>query len=189
MARILNLNISLEALVHSAMQNKASAQYALFKKFAPSMKAVAYRYVKDEQQAEDLIQNAFIKCFKKIKNFEFKGSFEAWLRKIVVNECLDFLRTNRALPLEDTALESIQEFYNPLENIHAQEHLEELIDNLPEGYKLVFMMYCIEGYKHEEIAELLNISINTSKSQLFKARKWLQNELVKTNDLHYGNKK
>ncbi|MDT8346731.1 MAG: sigma-70 family RNA polymerase sigma factor [Flavobacteriaceae bacterium] len=188
MARLVNLHISIETLVHSAQQNKATAQYALFKKFAPGMKAVAFRYVKDEHQAEDLLQNAFIKCFKQLKHFEFKGSFEAWLRKIVVNECLDFLRTKKHIQFEDAQLESLQEFYNPLENLHAREHLEKLIDQLPEGYKLVFMMYCIEGYKHDEIAELLNISIGTSKSQLFKARKWLQNEFYNTNELQHGSK-
>ena len=128
---------------------------------------------------------AFMKVFTKLKDFEHKGSFEGWIRRIMVNECISFLRVNKKINfLED-------EYYtegtvNDGEWQLSVEEIQCLIDNLPEGYKMVFNLYIIEGYKHHEIAQMLGINEGTSKSQLSHARKMLQEQINKLKSYSNG---
>lgn len=144
------------------------------------MLTVCIRYAFDKMEAEDILQDAFIKVYKNIAKFKHEGSFEGWIRRIVVNTALKHC-SKRKLHIEemkpDTSLERAVE-------PQAYQHLSEadllkLIHGLPEGYRIVFNLYVIEGYSHDEIASLLNIQESTSRSQLVKARRYLQNELLK----------
>ncbi len=139
------------------------------------MMGVCLRYTRHEMEAEDILQDAFIKVFDHIDKFEFKGSFEGWIRRIVINTALKNYG-KKSFRHEQIGLESQPEL--PLEpDIYAhlqEEELLRLIARLPDGYRIVFNLYAIEGYNHKEIAEMLGIQESTSRSQLVKARKMLQ---------------
>lgn len=168
---------TLDELISACQKEDRKAQRMLYEKFAPTMLAVCRRYCGQVEIAEETMSNGFIKAFRYINNFENKGSFEGWLRKIMVRESLDYLKTKKDFIVSvDTFLpseEPSEDFGSDLE----VEELLELIDSLPAGYKEVFNLYVIEGMKHHEIATLLGISENTSKSQLMKARLALQKKL------------
>ena len=170
-------------LIQSAIEGNRSSQKKLYDTFAPKMLSVCRQYIKDVHQAEDVMISAFFKAFQNLKKFENKGSFEGWLRRIMVNDCITFLRQNKKITfIEDQTIveESVQ-----IDDSFSVEILQSLIDNLPDGYKMVFNLYAIEGYKHNEIATMLNISEGTSKSQLSHARKLLQKQI--NNSKTYNN--
>lgn len=146
----------------------------VYQNYAPLFLAMAKRYVKIHSEAEDVVVEAFFKIFTKISTFKESGSFEGWMKRIVVNESLMHLRKkkNFNVSIESTNVEVSYEM--DLEGDLDYQELLKILDLLPIGYRTVFNMYVIEGYKHREIAEKLNISINTSKSQLILARKRLQ---------------
>jgi RNA polymerase sigma-70 factor (ECF subfamily) len=150
------------------------------------MLSVCRYYIKDTQQAEEAMLNGFFKVFKYLKKFKAKGSFEGWIRRIMVRESISLLRSKKRIefPSEDISVHETGTAYTNTEL--EVEDIQRLIDNLPEGYRMVFVMYAIEGYKHKEIAELLKISESTSKSQLFKARKVLQQKVNTLNNTSYG---
>jgi RNA polymerase sigma-70 factor (ECF subfamily) len=133
------------------------------------------------EEAEEVLSNGFIKVFDKLKDFEGKGSFEGWIRRIMVNEALNHLRKGQSMFIEVEVSEFESDEIMFSDQLEA-EHLMMLIDQLPIGYRTVFNLFAIEGYKHDEIAEMLGISSNTSKSQLSKARKMLQQRVL---DLKY----
>ncbi len=140
------------------------------------MLGVCRQYIKDVHLAEDVMITAFMKVFSNLKNFEHKGSFEGWIRRIMVNECISCLRVQKKVSyLEDEYY--TEDTFNNIESGLSVDDIQNLIDGLPNGYKMVFNLYAIEGYKHQEIATMLGISEGTSKSQLSHARKMLQ-ELV-----------
>ncbi len=162
-------------LIKKCQQYDRRAQKVLYERYAPTMLGICRRYVKDVLEAEDVMIEGFYKVFSKINQYSFKGSFEGWMKRIMVNEALGLLRKRNDFNL---ALEAsnliISTAPNP-EEIAQENSILELLNKLPTGYRTIFNLYVIEGYKHKEIAEKLNISINTSKSQLIKARKRLQN--------------
>jgi len=170
---------------HAAKQNR-DAQHVLYELHAPKMLSVCRYYIKDVHQAEEVMLNGFFKVFKYLKSFKNEGSFEGWVRRIMVREAISYLRQQKNIEFakEDAYLDG-DSFNNIDSNIQVAE-IQQLIDSLPEGYRMVFVMYAIEGYKHHEIAELLNISQGTSKSQLFKARQMLQKKLIELNNSSYG---
>jgi RNA polymerase sigma factor (sigma-70 family) len=146
------------------------------------MLGVCYRYARNSSDAEDILQDAFIKVFNKMNQYKFEGSFEGWMRKIVVNTALKKYSVIR-YDKEVSGYEIKEQDESAMEP-SAYSHLTEkellgLINNLPEGYKVVFNLYVIEGYQHEEIAEILGIQPGTSRSQLVKARNMLKNQLIK----------
>lgn len=167
-------------LIKKAMDNNREAQKEMFERFSPKMLGVCRQYVKDIFHAEDLMLQGFLKVFTNLKSFENKGSFEGWIRKIMVNTCISFLRKKNELDFYDETDFYQTETTENLENTTIED-LQKLIDLLPDGYKVVFNLYAIEGFKHSEIAEKLGITESTSKSQLFKARKLLQENYYKTN--------
>ena len=163
-------------LIAKAAKGERQAQRTIYEKFSPKMLGVCRQYIKDLQFAEDVMVEGFVKVFKSLKTFEHRGSFEGWIRKIMVRECISHLRKKQFVVYSDEAYEhyTATEDHVSLSDV---EYIQHIIDSLPEGYKMVFVLYAVEGYKHEEIAKLLKISVGTSKSQLFKARKMLQENL------------
>ena len=134
-------------------------------------------YVRDVHHAEDLMITGFMKVFANIRNFENKGSFEGWIRRIMVNECISFIRAQKKVSfLEDEFI--TEGSFNNIESGMSVDDIQFLIDSLPDGYRMIFNLYAIEGYKHREIADMLGISEGTSKSQLSHARRVLQEQVT-----------
>jgi RNA polymerase sigma factor (sigma-70 family) len=167
-----------DELIKGCLRREPHAQRLLYETYSSKMYAICYRYVKDSMEAEDVLVTSFTKVFEKIGQFKFEGSFEGWVRRIVVNEALTCLRKNRSMYLE-TELKEVD--YDPnyknLNDHLETEDLLRLVKELPAGYRIVFNMFAIDGYSHKEIAESLGISENTSKSQLSRARIYLQKQL------------
>ncbi len=160
-----------------AKANDRSAQKAIFEQFSPKMLSVCRQYIKDVQFAEDVMISGFVKVFSKLETFRGQGSFEGWIRKIMVRESISYLRKRQFVVYDDEVVEQVELEVGDSSSMWDVEHIQSLVDTLPEGYKTVFLLYAVEGYKHHEIAELLDISEGTSKSQLFKARQTLQENL------------
>ncbi len=168
-------------LIEQCLKNDRKAQQNLFDRFAPILLAVCIRYTKDRAEAEDVLQEVFVKIFKRLKQFEDKGSFEGWLKRITVNTAITYYRKNLKHAYHDDVSEIkgpniINNKYKEAEFTHNE--LLDVIRTLPGGYKMVFNMFAIEGYKHKEIAEKLSIDISTSKSQYYRARKLIQQKLI-----------
>ncbi len=171
----------LDEIIKSCQEGKRSAQKALYEIFAPKMYGICLRYAKNKEEAEDFLQDGFIRAFQRIEQFKFKGSFEGWLRKLMVNLIIGSLRKNR--PMVELPLEI------PPENIFEEREggdsiedfsLDVLLDaiaRLPEKYRMVFNLYVLEEESHEMIARRLGITEGTSKSNLWRARQWLRHRL------------
>ena len=172
-------------LIKRAAKQNRDAQRELYELHSGKMLSVCRQYIKDIHHAEEVMLNGFFKVFTHLKDFEAKGSFEGWVRKIMVRESISFLRTYKKFEFRNEAIKEV-EVSQEMESELEVAHLQKLIDDLPEGHKMVFVLYAIEGYKHAEIGEMLNISEGTSKSQLFKARKMLQGQLKSQNKSDYG---
>ena len=185
--KIIQLHKKQSVLIKKAVAQNREAQQLIFEQYSPKMLGVCRQYVKDIHHAEDLMLSGFLKVFTKLHTFKKEGSFEGWIRKIIVNTCLTYLNKKNPIQLIDEDFVFDDAATESLENTSVEE-IQKLIDQLPEGYKLVFNLYAIEGYKHSEIAKKLNISAGTSKSQLFKARKWLQESYIKMNEIKDANK-
>lgn len=177
--KVINLHREEKQLIEQAILNNRQAQHQLYVKFSPKMLSVCRQYIKDLHHAEDVMITAFMKVFANLKKFEHKGSFEGWIRRIMVNECIDFVRVKKNVfqhqEIENVILTEFEESVE-MESFTVDD-IQFLIDNLPEGYRMIFNLYAIEGYKHAEIAKMLNISEGTSKSQLSHARKTLQEQI------------
>jgi RNA polymerase sigma factor (sigma-70 family) len=164
-------------LISRCQQQDRVAQKWLYDRYSAKMFSVCRRYVPRREDAEDVLIEAFFKIFENMNAFRFMGSFEGWMRRIVVNEALMFLRKNRLLTVEPDASElntlemSVQ---IGVEQQMAAQEILKLLEKLPTGYRTIFNLYVIEGFKHQEIADMLNISINTSKSQLILAKERLR---------------
>lgn len=169
-----------QQLITGCKNNDRRAQRAVYDRFSPVMLAVARRYTARDADAEDVLVTAFFKVFDKIDSFTDSGSFEGWIRRIVVNEALMLLRKKHALK-QSAELDEVNQavFSVPAEAASrlAEADIMNLLDRMPAGYRTVFNLYVVEGYKHREIAEMLDISINTSKSQLILAKKRLREQL------------
>ena len=184
--KIIQLFKNEEKLIKRAIQNNREAQHLLFKLHAPKMLSVCRFYIKDIQFSEEVMLNGFFKVFSNLSNFQHNGSFEGWIRRIMIRESITFLRKQKNI---EFAFEDIEFQNEATNNIHSEmevAQIQHLIDELPDGYRMVFVMFAIEGYKHQEISKMLNITEGTSKSQLFKARKLLQQKIIKLNSTSYG---
>ena len=171
-----------EKLIRGCKADDPAAQKALYEKWGPLLLGVVRRYISRAEEAEDVFAEGMFRILTKIRTFREEGSFEGWMKRIMVNESLMFLRKRhnfhmvREVEPNELVEPAMIEY-----DLEAQEILK-VLDTLPDGYRTVFNMYAIEGYKHREIAERLGISINTSKSQLIQARKRIL-ELLKKNKL------
>jgi RNA polymerase sigma factor (sigma-70 family) len=169
--------------IEGCKKGDSTAQRKVFDHFSSKMYAVCCRYVKDKMEAEDVLVTAFTKVFQRINQFKSEGSFEGWIRRIVVNESLTWLRQHKYMQVEtDIEAADYEPDYQILDDHLQAEDLMKLIDGLPAGYKVVFNLYAIEGYSHKEIADQLGINENTSKSQLSRARVYLQKQLALLQD-------
>lgn len=184
--KVIQLHKNESQLIKKAAQNNREAQHVLYEMHAPKMLSICRYYIKDVQQAEEAMLNGFFKVFTKLKDYKFQGSFEGWIRRIMVRESISFLRQKKHIEFPEDNVEYHNQETNNVKTEMEVADIQLLIDGLPEGYRMVFVMYAIEGYKHAEIAELLQISEGTSKSQLFKARQLLQTQLKKLNNMSYG---
>lgn len=177
MGKLLRLPTTEKKLIRQCCKGDGRAQRELYERFSGPMLSVCRRYVQTIEDAEEVLSNAFIKVFAKIDQYRGGGSLGGWIRRIMVNEALNFIRYRKNLFVEveeENHRELAHE--NPSHQWDA-EHLMRMINELPLGYRTVFNLYAIEGYSHREIGEMLDISENTSKSQLSKARKQLQGQL------------
>ena len=179
--KVLKLHSELEKLIKQAQKHDRVAQYRLYEKFSPKMLSVCRYYIKDLQHAEDVLQKGFCKVFLNIDAYTFKGSFEGWVRRIMVRQSIDFLRQQKSIMISTDTFDHYGLEDNPMNDVEDITHIQEAIDQLPDGYKTVFCLYVIEEYKHKDIADLLNIDVGTSKSQLYKARKMLKDNLQNLN--------
>lgn len=175
-------------LIKKASSGNRDAQERLYKKHAPKMLSVCRQYIKDVHFAEDVMVQGFLKMFNKLDTFKFEGSFEGWLRRIMIRESISYLRKQQFVVYDDEVYEKNQSEEISQSTDLDTEHIQQLIDKLPQGYKMVFVLYTVEGYKHKEIAEMLSITESTSKTQLLKARKLLQDQLRQQNIIGYGNR-
>lgn len=141
------------------------------------MLSVCRQYIKDHHFAEDVMVNGFVKVFKNLGTFRNEGSFEGWMRRIMIHEAISYLRRNQFVVFDSDIFENAANEEIVLESALNEENIQSLIDSLPEGYKMVFVLFAVEGYKHHEIAAMLQISESTSKTQLFKARQQLQKKI------------
>lgn len=183
--KVINLHQEEKELIDLAVENNRHAQHQIYSKFSPKMLSVCRQYIKDLQQAEDVMITAFMKVFTNLKYFEHKGSFEGWIRRIMINECISYIRVQKKVKfIEDENY--YEESFNNIESKFSVDDIQFLIDGLPDGYRMVFNLYAIEGYKHQEIAELLGINEGTSKSQLSHARKMLQTNITKLKNYNNG---
>ena len=172
-------------LANKCIKGDQRAQRKLFEMYAPKMMGVCLRYMKDQAQAEDVLQDGFVKVFTKLDKYTGDGSLEGWVRRIMVNTALDQLRKtnkfNANVSMDDVAykVESDADVLAPL----IEEDLLKLIQEMPTGYKTVFNMFAIEGFSHKEIGEKLGVSENTSKSQYSRAKAYLR---TKVEELEIG---
>ena len=176
----LSIEQDIEKLVQGALSADEKCKKRLYEMFSSKMYAVCLRYASNRDDARDLLQEGFIKVFQNLQRYRGEGSFEGWIRRIVVNTCLEYIRR--------TVKDQYRTDLADAEDIHFDAHIYEglqvevimeAIQALAPGYRTVFNLYVIEGYSHKEIAAMLNINENTSKSQLARARGVLQQQLLK----------
>jgi len=167
--------IQTEDIIKGCISGKPEAQEALYKKYSGKLFGISIRYTKDHSAAEDVLQEAFIKILNHISGYKGTGSFEGWMRRIVINTALErFRKQFQMYSISDVSENEDSLQYNHILTDIAAKDLLRLIQDLPNAYKMVFNLYAIDGYTHKEIGEILDISEGTSKSNLSRARKLLQ---------------
>lgn len=183
----------LHTVIKGCINGDRKSQKELYKLYYSKMMNVCYRYSKNTDDAQDLLQDGFVKVFSHLKSYDFKGSFEGWIRKIIVNTAIDFYRKNKNIYfvddedgfiLETSKVESADSIYS---NFGVDEIMNS-IQQLSPVYKIVFNMYVVDGFSHKDIAEQLNISEGTSKSNLLKAKQNLQEILLRREKTSYDGK-
>ena len=166
-------------LVEGCKRGDSHAQRCLYDRFAPAMLAVCHRYARKHDDALDMLQEAFIKVFQNISRYDDRGSLEGWIRRIVVNTAIDHLRKHKHQLLEQDASEAV---HLSAHTENALDHLEletllKVVQSLPDGYRMIFNLYAIEGFSHAEIGEQLGITESTSRSQYTRARGLLRKRI------------
>ena len=174
-----------EVILEGCLRNDSVAQRELYNTYSPKMLAVCFRYAHSREDAEDMLQEAFIKVFTQLRTFENRGSFEGWIRRIVVHTCINTLKKNKkfneSVDLIHAASISIREETVP--SVVQVKQIVDCIRSLPIGYRTVLNLFAIEGYSHREIAQLLDIEESTSRSQFTRAKGMLEELLIKKNIL------
>lgn len=170
-----------QAIIAGCLQNDPSTQRELYNRYSPRMLSVCYRFAQNREDAEDMLQEGFIKVFTQVHTFQNKGSFEGWIRRIIVHTCINFLKKykkfNENVDLAFAGYLAVKEETVP--SIMQAKQVVECIRLLPIGYRTVLNLYAIEGYNHKEIAEMLEIEESTSRSQYTRAKAMLENVLIK----------
>jgi RNA polymerase sigma factor (sigma-70 family) len=182
-----NQNIPESDLIVGCLNGSRRMQQELYNRFSPRMYAVCLRYAGNTEEAEDILQEGFVKVFKKLDSFRSEGSFEGWIRRIFVNTAIEHFRRKRYLmPVTEKEENTIEGKYLSVLDDLAARDIMALVQELSPGYRTVFNMYVVEGYTHKEIADMLGISEGTSKSQLSRAKVILQDMVKKFIDQHRG---
>lgn len=179
--------LSERQIIKGCKKHQVEAQKALYEKFSPVLRGICLRYTSCAQEASDVLHDCFMKIFKVIEQYEGKGSFEGWLKRIVINASISYYKKKqktrhydideiKEINIENQDDEEDDESMKGIVNKadFSKEEMLEIIQQLPEGYKMVFNLYAVEGYSHAQIAKELEVSVNTSKSQLARARKHIQ---------------
>ncbi len=179
-------DMSNEQLVEACLKGDSRAQKMLFEKYGPKLYGVCMRYSKSQEEAQDMLQDGFVKIFEKLTSYKGEGSFEGWMRRIMVNTCLDEIRRTKKyqgnVDIDDYSY-SLTTNESVLSELAAKDLLK-ILQHIPVGYRTVFNLYVIEGYSHKEIAEELEITVSTSKSQFSRAKAMLR-EILKKQKLGY----
>lgn len=170
-----------EAMLQGCIKNDASAQQELYHYYSPKMLSVCYRYAKNREDAEDMLQEGFIKVFMQIRQFQNRGALEGWIRKIMVHTCINSLKKNKKFSesVDIIYANSIHVREDAIPSILQAKQVVECIRLLPMGYKTVLNLYAIEGYSHKEIGEMLDIEESTSRSQYTRAKAMLEDILIR----------
>ena len=165
------LNLQRE-LVERCIKGERSAQYNLYRMYSKGMYSVCQRMLNNNMEAEDVLQESFMDVYKKLHTFKFESTPGAWIKRIVVNNCINRLRKNR-LQIEEIeeGRHIPEEIIENVDKSYEVNKIKKAISNLPEGYRVVFSLYAMEGYDHQEIGQIMNISESTSKSQYSRAKK------------------
>jgi len=167
-------------IIKGCKAKKRKAQKLLYDRYAPILFGICRRYIRQNGDAEDVLLETFYKIYSNIGQYSFKGSFEGWMKRIAINESLMFLRRYKSLSMRTELNDVFVEDSPNVEEMLFEQDVMKLLDQLPPGYRAVFNLHVVEGYKHREIADQLGISINTSKSQLIQAKRKLS-QLLKKN--------
>jgi RNA polymerase sigma factor (sigma-70 family) len=172
-----------EAILSGCLKNHAAAQKELYHRYSPKMLAVCYRFAHNREDAEDMLQEGFIKVFLQIHTFQNKGAFEGWIRRIIVHTCINHLKKNKRFneSVDIIQAAAIQAREENIPSIVQAKQIVDCIRLLPLGYRTVLNLYAIEGYSHKEIADMLDIEESTSRSQYTRARQMLEDILIKRN--------
>jgi RNA polymerase sigma factor (sigma-70 family) len=170
-----------DAILQGCLQNDASCQRELYTRYSPKMLAVCYRFAHNREDAEDMLQEGFIKVFSQIHTFRNQGAFEGWIRRIVVHTCINHLKKNKRFneSVDIIHATSIQVREESVPSIVQAKQIVECIRLLPMGYRTVLNLYAIEGYSHKEISDMLDIEESTSRSQYTRAKQMLEEVLIK----------
>lgn len=170
------------ALIKKCIQNDSSAQKALYDLYSGKLYGICLRYSQSDEEAQDILQDSFVKIFTKIDTFQHSGSFEGWLKRITSNTAIEYYRRRTTIVAVDEF--TLSPYLSTAEDTSLEvEELLKMIQDMPDGYRLVFNMYAIEGYNHGEIAIKLGISEGTSKSQYSRAKVYLQKKIESKNKL------
>ena len=170
-----------EAILQGCLRNDAIAQRELYNRYSPKMLAVCYRFAHKREDAEDMLQEGFIKVFSQIHTFQNKGAFEGWVRRIIVHTCINNLKKNKRFNESVDLMHagSIQVREESVPSIVQAKQVVECIRMLPLGYRTVLNLYAIEGYSHKEIGDMLDIEESTSRSQYTRAKQMLEDILIR----------
>ncbi|WP_299670122.1 sigma-70 family RNA polymerase sigma factor [uncultured Polaribacter sp.] len=171
-----------QPIIDQCKNNNAKAQMQLYNLYCKAMFIVAHRYVKDRCIAEDVMQDAFIKAFKYIKNYKNEVAFGAWLKRIVINQSIDHLKKNKLelVAINEEVITTVEAEDWQVESTISVDEIVETINNLKEKYRLVLTLYLLEGYDHQEISTVLNITENTSRTNLLRGKRILKEQLKNT---------
>ncbi|HTQ64598.1 MAG TPA: RNA polymerase sigma factor [Puia sp.] len=172
-----------DAILQGCLKNQAAAQRELYNRYSPKMLAVCYRFAHNREDAEDMLQEGFIKVFLQMHTFQNKGAFEGWIRRIIVHTCINHLKKNKRFneSVDILHANSIQVREETVPSIVQAKQIVDCIRALPIGYRTVLNLYAIEGYSHKEIADMLDIEESTSRSQYTRAKQMLEEILIKKN--------
>ncbi|MDQ6843678.1 MAG: sigma-70 family RNA polymerase sigma factor [Bacteroidota bacterium] len=180
-----------EQMLQGCLKNIASTQEALYNRFSPRMLGVCYRFARNREDAEDMMQEGFIKVFSQIHQFRGQGALEGWIRRIIVHTCINILKKNKkfsdSVDLFHASTMHLNE--NNIPSLLQAKQVVECIRLLPLGYKTVLNLYAIEGYSHREIASILDIEESTSRSQYTRAKSMLEDILMKNKILQQPRQK
>ncbi|MBO9571811.1 MAG: sigma-70 family RNA polymerase sigma factor [Chitinophagaceae bacterium] len=175
-----------EAILSGCLQNESLAQRELYARYSPRMLSVCYRFAHNREDAEDMLQEGFIKVFSQIHTFQNKGAFEGWIRRIIVHTCINHLKKNKKFndSVDIIHATGVQIREDSVPSIVQAKQIVECIRLLPLGYRTVLNLYAIEGYSHKEIAGMLDVEESTSRSQYTRAKQMLEDILIKKNIIH-----